>query len=71
MKYSSSSKLLSLFDFLLTFSKKCIMKKKIEMKVVNPHKEGIDIGSRSHLVAVGQDINQIKELGVSLVVMKK
>lgn len=41
------------------------MKKRIEMKVVNPHAAGIDIGSRSHFVAVGQDISQIKEFGVS------
>jgi transposase len=41
------------------------MKKKIEMKVVNPHAAGIDIGSRSHFVAVGQDLSQIKEFGIS------
>lgn len=27
---------------------------KISMEIVNPHAAGIDIGSRSHWVAVGQ-----------------
>lgn len=34
------------------------------MKVVNPHAAGIDVGSRSHWVAVGQLEENIKEFGV-------
>ena len=29
-------------------------KKKMEMDIINPNAAGIDIGSRSHFVAVGQ-----------------
>lgn len=36
----------------------------VEMEVVNPHAAGIDVGSRSHFVAVGQGENQVKEFGV-------
>ncbi len=34
------------------------------MKIINPHSAGIDVGSKSHFVAVGQKENQIKEFGV-------
>lgn len=34
------------------------------MEIVNPHAAGIDIGSRSHWVAVGQQPEDIKEFGV-------
>lgn len=34
------------------------------MNIVNPNAAGIDIGSRSHFVAVGQDDDQIQEFGV-------
>ena len=37
---------------------------KISMDIVNPHAAGIDIGSRSHWVAVGQGENQFREFGV-------
>ncbi len=37
---------------------------KISMDIVNPHAAGIDIGSRSHWVAVGQGANQFREFGV-------
>lgn len=40
------------------------MKKKIEMEVKNPNAAGIDIGSRSHFVAVGQKDEEVKEFGV-------
>ncbi len=40
------------------------MKQKIEMEVKNPNAAGIDIGSKSHFVAVGQNANEIKEFGV-------
>ena len=34
------------------------------MKIVNPDCAGIDVGSRSHFVAIGQDAQQVKEFGV-------
>ncbi|WP_247653612.1 IS110 family transposase [Flavobacterium sp. CS20] len=39
-------------------------KKKLEMEIVNQHATGIDIGSRSHFVAVGQALEDVKEFGV-------
>ena len=39
-------------------------KKQISLEVVNPRAAGIDIGSRSHWVAVGQDAQDVKEFGV-------
>ncbi len=40
------------------------MKKTISMEVVNPKCAGIDVGSRSHFVAIGQGVNEVKEFGV-------
>lgn len=41
------------------------MKKKSEkMPIINPHSAGIDIGSRSHFVAIGQNAEDVKEFGV-------
>jgi transposase len=37
---------------------------KIEMDVINPHCGGIDIGSRSHFVAIGQGEKDVREFGV-------
>jgi transposase len=37
---------------------------KISMEIVNPHAAGIDVGSRSHWVAVGQREKDIREFGV-------
>ena len=37
---------------------------KLEMDVINTHCAGIDIGSRSHFVAVGQGPGDVKEFGV-------
>lgn len=34
------------------------------MEIVNPHAAGIDVGSRSHFVAVGQGTDQVREFGV-------
>jgi transposase len=34
------------------------------MEVINPHAAGIDIGSRSHWVAVGQKEEDVREFGV-------
>jgi len=39
-------------------------KKKINMEIVNPNAAGIDVGSRSHYVAKGQQINDVREFGV-------
>lgn len=39
-------------------------KNEISMEVVNPHAAGIDIGSRSHWVAVGQSDDEVREFGV-------
>ena len=37
---------------------------KLEMDVINTHCAGIDIGSHSHFVAVGQGLDDVKEFGV-------
>lgn len=34
------------------------------MEIVNPHAAGIDLGSRTHYVAVGQGADQVREFGV-------
>lgn len=39
-------------------------KKKIEMEIVIPNCAGIDIGSKSHFVAVGQGLEDVREFGV-------
>jgi transposase len=39
-------------------------KRKMEMEIVNPSCAGIDVGSKSHFVAVGQADEDIKEFGV-------
>lgn len=39
-------------------------KKKIKLEVVNPNAAGIDVGSRSHFVAIGQSLDDVKEFGV-------
>jgi len=41
-----------------------VRKKTIAMEIVNPYAAGIDIGSRSHWVSVGQSDAEIKEFGV-------
>ena len=43
---------------------KMARKKKIEMEIVNYNAAGIDVGSRSHFVAVGQSLEDVKEFGV-------
>ena len=37
---------------------------KLEMDIINSHCAGIDIGSKSHYVAVGQALEDVKEFGV-------
>ncbi len=39
-------------------------KQKIEMPIINSLAAGIDIGSRSHFVAIGQGQDQVREFGV-------
>lgn len=39
-------------------------KKKVSLEVVNPNAAGIDVGSRSHFVAIGQGIEDVREFGV-------
>jgi len=36
----------------------------MKMDIINPNAAGIDIGSRSHFVSVGQDESETKEFGV-------
>ena len=40
------------------------MNKKVVMEMINPNAAGIDVGSRSHFVAVGQGAGDVKEFGV-------
>jgi len=39
-------------------------KKNVSMEIVNPHAAGIDVGSRSHFIAIGQQEKEVKEFGV-------
>lgn len=39
-------------------------KKVMEMEIINTKAAGIDVGSRSHYVAVGQSLQDVKEFGV-------
>ena len=41
------------------------MEKKILLPVLNEHAAGIDIGSKSHFIAVGQLEDEIKEFSVN------
>ena len=51
--------------FIVSLLKICIMEKnQISLEVVHPNAAGIDIGSRSHWVAVGQNAEDVKEFGV-------
>jgi transposase len=38
--------------------------KELLMKIINANAAGIDVGSRSHMVAVNQDVNRVREFGV-------
>jgi transposase len=40
------------------------MVSKMELEVVNPRCAGIDVGSHSHFVAIGQDLSDVREFGV-------
>ena len=39
-------------------------KRKVKMEVVNPYAAGIDVGSRSHFVAINQQVDDVREFGV-------
>lgn len=39
-------------------------KEQISLKVIHPNAAGIDVGSREHYVAIGQEINDVKSFGV-------
>jgi len=39
-------------------------KKKLKLEIVNPNAGGIDVGSRSHFVSIGQSLDEVKEFGV-------
>lgn len=53
-------------EHFLSLSQKNIMgrKKKLSMKIINPNCAGIDVGSRSHYIAIGQDLKDVKKFGV-------
>lgn len=40
------------------------MKQTEKMEIINPQAAGIDIGSKSHFVAVGQQNDQVKEFNL-------
>ena len=40
------------------------MANKMELEVINPRCAGIDVGSRSHFVAISQDLSDVKEFGI-------
>ena len=46
-------------------------KRKVKMDVVNPHGAGIDVGSRSHFVAINQSKDDVREFGVYADDLKK
>ena len=39
-------------------------KKKTTMPIINPNRAGIDVGSKSHYVALGQSMSDVREFGV-------
>lgn len=39
-------------------------KAKMQMDIINPHCAGIDVGSKSHFIAIGQALEDVKEFGV-------
>ena len=41
-----------------------MVQKKMELDIINTNCAGIDIGSKSHFVAVGQSLEDVKEFGV-------
>lgn len=41
-----------------------MVKTKLKMEIINPNAAGIDIGSRSHFVAINQEHSDVREFGV-------
>lgn len=41
--------------------------KEMEIDIINPHCAGIDIGSKSHFVAVGQELTDVKEYDLTAI----
>ena len=41
-----------------------MVRTKLKMDIINPNAAGIDIGSRSHFVAINQEHSDVKEFGV-------
>jgi transposase len=41
-----------------------LMNKKVSMEIINANAAGIDVGSRSHFVAIGQSKDDVREFGV-------
>src|SRR4051794_21311404 len=41
-----------------------LVKKNVSMEIINPNAAGIDVGSRSHFVAIGQARDDVREFGV-------
>ncbi|MBC8487976.1 MAG: transposase [Bacteroidetes bacterium] len=50
--------------FLLIIKILFMAKKQMSLEVVNPNAAGIDVGSRSHWVSIGQNSEDVKEYGV-------
>ena len=48
----------------LKTTKTILMSEKVSMNVVNPKAAGIDVGSRSHFVSIGQRPEDVREFGV-------
>lgn len=40
------------------------MQEKLPMDVIHPKAAGIDVGSKSHFIAIGQGIDEVKEVGI-------
>lgn len=51
-------------ELFINLKSEIMAKKKISLEVVNPNASGIDVGSRSHWVSVGQNSQDVKEFGV-------
>jgi transposase len=60
-----------LFGFFIHLKPKIMAKRKLEMEIINPNAAGIDIGSRSHFVAINQDLSDVREFGVYAQDMKE
>lgn len=52
------------WGFFPSFKLKKLKQKELSLEVINPHAAGIDVGSRSHFVAVDQLTKNVREFGV-------